>query len=633
MRARSAAAAGATTFRHPMPFGAEWRRDGVRFRLWAPAARAIEVVLGADGSRSLAMDAAGDGWFETVVADAGAGLQYRFRVDGGITVPDPASRFQPDDVHGPSAVVDPGAYSWKHPDWRGRPWHEAVIYEAHVGAFSPEGTFEGLRRRLGHLVDLGVTALELMPIADFPGRRNWGYDGVLPFAPDSAYGTPDDLKRLVDDAHGRGLMMFLDVVYNHFGPDGNYLHVYAPQFFTDRFATPWGAAIDYGRRAVRDFAIHNALCWLEEYRFDGLRLDAVHAIVDEQSPDILQELAETVRARIGDGRHVHLMLENEHNAAHRLERDPRGRPRHYVAQWNDDIHHALHVLATGEGDAYYADFADRPLDHLARCLAEGFAYQGEPFGHLGGAPRGEPSGHLPAAAFVGFLQNHDQVGNRALGDRIATLTPPAILRALTTILLLAPAPPLLFMGEEWGATEPFLFFCDFHDELADAVREGRRREFARFPAFRDSEARKRIPDPNAESTFARSRLDWGGVGSADRAAWLGLYRKLLGIRHREVTPRLAGMPGHAGAAGRFGPTGLRIDWRMGDGSTLVLLANLGSDPVPAATNAPHWRMIAATPPEAEAGATGGTLPPWSVVWYLDDAATIKAEPKPLGGDA
>ena len=621
------------TFPHAMPFGAELRRDGVRFRLWAPAARGVEVVLGVDGGRDVAMEPGGDGWFEAFVAGVQAGLVYKYRIDGGIEVPDPASRFQPTDAHGPSAVIDPEAYSWKHPDWRGRPWHEAVIYEAHVGAFSPEGTFEGLRRRLDHLVDLGVTALELMPIADFPGRRNWGYDGVLPFAPDSAYGTPEDLKRLIDDAHACGLMLLLDVVYNHFGPDGNYLHVYAPQFFTDRFSTPWGAAIDYGRREVRDFVIHNALYWLEEFRFDGLRLDAVHAIIDERSPDILQELAETVHRHIGTNRHVHLVLENERNDAHRLERDSRGRPQHYVAQWNDDIHHAFHVLATGEGDAYYADFVENPLDRLGRCLAEGFAFQGEPFAHLEGAERGEPSDHLPPAAFIGFLQNHDQVGNRAMGDRIVTLTLPEVLRAMAAILLVAPAPPLLFMGEEWGAAEPFLFFCDFHDELADSVREGRRREFAKFPAFRDPRVRERIPDPNAESTFLRSRLDWGGIGSVDGAAWLGLYRKLLGIRHREVAPRLAGMPGNAGAWQRFGLTGLRVDWRLGDGTRLVLTVNLGGQAALVPSIDPAWRTIAATTPEAEMDAAGGTLPPWSVVWYLDDAANIKTGPKSLGDDA
>ncbi len=601
---------------HAMPFGAEVTDEGVRFRLWAPAAREVEVVLEEADPRCVAMDPARDGWFETTVREARAGTLYRYRIDGRIEVPDPASRFQPEDVHGPSAVVDPDSYIWTNSAWTGRPWHEAVIYELHVGAFSPQGTFDGVRERLDHLVDLGVTAIELMPVADFSGKRNWGYDGVLPFAPDSSYGTPEDLKRLIDTAHGRGLMMFLDVVYNHFGPDGNYLHAYAPQFFTDRFETPWGAAIDFSRREVRDFFIHNALYWLEEFRFDGLRLDAVHAIVDESSPDILEELAETVHGHFGDGRLVHLVLENEHNAAHRLERDTKGNPRHYVAQWNDDIHHALHVLATGESAAYYTDFAERPLDHLVRCLTEGFAFQGESFSPREGAGRGEPSAHLPATAFLSFIQNHDQVGNRAFGERISALAEPDVLRALTAVMLLASSPPLLFMGEEWAAAEPFLFFCDFDDELSVAVREGRRREFAKFPEFRDENARERIPDPTAESTFVRSRLDWDQVGVSSHAAWLDHYRNLLLVRRQEVIPRLVGQQGNAAAARRFGTGGLQVDWRMGDGSRLILLANLADGETPVPTDGIGGRLIFATPAEAATAIESGSLPSWSVAWFL-----------------
>lgn len=601
---------------HAMPFGAEVQDGEVRFRLWAPAAKRVDVVLDDPRSLLVAMAPVGDGWFEAITTEARAGSLYRFRIDGQKEAPDPASRYQPNDVHGPSAVIDPTAFAWANREWRGRPWHEAVIYELHVGTFSPEGTFDGVRHHLDHLVDLGVTAVELMPIADFSGTRNWGYDGVLPFAPDSAYGTPDDLKRLVDAAHERGLMVFLDVVYNHFGPDGNWLHAYAPQFFTERIETPWGAAIDFSRREVRDFFIHNALYWLEEYRFDGLRLDAVHAIIDESAPDILDELAETVHRHFGDHRQVHLVLENEHNAAHRLERDETGHPRHYVAQWNDDIHHALHVLATGESVAYYTDFADRPIDHLIRCLSQGFAYQGEPFRHLGGAPRGEPCAHLPAGAFVSFIQNHDQIGNRALGERLSTLAEPHVLKALTAVMLLAPSPPLLFMGEEWGATEPFLFFCDFHDDLADAVREGRRQEFAKFPAFQDENARERIPDPNAESTFARSRLDWSRIQSAPHATWLEHYRQLLALRRKEVMPRLNGLTGKTATAQRFAEGGLCVTWRLGDGSQLVLTANLGDGTVSAPPLNAKRRMIFSTESETATSAGRDSLPPWSVAWFL-----------------
>jgi maltooligosyltrehalose trehalohydrolase len=597
------------SFVHAMPFGAEVRDEGVRFRLWAPAARQVEVLLEDGRPRARPMSDVGDGWFEAVVEAAVAGTPYRFRIDGEAVVPDPASRAQVDDVHGPSLVVDPRNHAWRHDGWRGRPWHEAVVYELHVGTFSPEGSFEGVRRRLDHLVDLGITAIELMPVADFPGRRGWGYDGVLPFAPDATYGTPDDLKRLVDAAHGRGLMMILDVVYNHFGPEGNHLHRYAPQWFTDRVRTPWGEAIDFSRREVRDFAIHNALYWTYEFRFDGLRLDAVHAIHDDGPTHVLDELAERVRRHVEPERFVHLVLENERNEARYLERAAGGEPRTYTAQWNDDVHHALHVLATEERSGYYAGYADRPLDHLARCLTEGFARQGDLPGE-GAVSAGTPSAHLPPSAFVSFLQNHDQVGNRAFGERLVELSEPRALRALSAVLLLAPQPPMLFMGEEWGADEPFLYFCDFHDELADAVREGRRLEFASFPAFRDEETRASIPDPNDEKTFRRSRLDWSWLGEPEHAAWLVHHRTLLEIRHREIVPRVPHVTPGAARAASFGTRGLDVRWPLDDGSTLWLRANLSDAPCDEATPWPSARWLY----PSEVGLESGPLPPWSVVW-------------------
>ena len=333
---------------HAMPFGAQVLDNGsVHFRLWAPAAQQVSLRLESAAAQSLPLLPLADGWFELTTTEAGASSLYRFQIDGKIEVPDPASRFQPQDVHGPSQVIAPSAFDWSDEHWRGRPWEEAVIYELHVGTFTPEGTFQVIERKLDYLRDLGVTALELMPVADFPGRRNWGYDGVLPFAPDSSYGSPEDLKRLVQAAHLKGLMIFLDVVYNHFGPEGNYLHTYAPQFFTNRHHTPWGDAINFdgpGSRIVRDFFIHNALYWLEEYHFDGLRLDAVHSIVDDSKPDILTELAQTVRERFGKDRFVHLILENADNRARCLDRSRSGAVELYDAQWNDDIHHAVHVL-------------------------------------------------------------------------------------------------------------------------------------------------------------------------------------------------------------------------------------------------------------------------------------------------
>ncbi len=600
---------------HAMPFGAEVADAGVRFRLWAPAAAAVELELESPGGPlRLPMPAAPGGWFERLSPEARAGTHYRFRIDGETRVPDPASRYQAGDVDGPSVVVDPRAYAWRDDGWSGRPWHEAVLYELHVGTFSPAGTFGGVRERLPYLADLGVTAIELMPVGDFPGRRNWGYDGVLPFAPDAAYGSPGDLKRLVDSAHALGLMMFLDVVYNHFGPSGNYLHAYAPQFFTDRLQTPWGGAIDFSRREVRDFFIHNALYWLVEYRCDGLRLDAVHAIVDESSPHILEELADAVRRRFDGRRHVHLVLENEHNEARYLERRPDGTPRRYTAQWNDDVHHCLHVLATGERAGYYEDYAGRPVDHLARCLSEGFARQGQLFSQRDGERRGEPSAHLPPDAFVAFLQNHDQVGNRAFGERLATLAGPQVLAALSALLLLAPGPPLLFMGEEWGTTEPFLFFCDFHDELADAVREGRRNEFARFPAFRDEATRLRIPDPNAEATFARSRLDWSQTNESGHARCLAHYRRLLHLRRGEVSPRLPAA--RAEPALRFDAGGLRASWTLAEGSVLLLLANLSAQRAEGVPHKPRGRPLFTTEEGLESCLARRELPPWSVAWFL-----------------
>jgi maltooligosyltrehalose trehalohydrolase len=453
-----------------------------------------------------------------------------------------------------------------------------------------------------------------MPLAEFPGRRNWGYDGVLPFAPDAAYGTPDDLKRLVQAAHGRGIMVFVDVVYNHFGPQGNYLGAYAPGFFTRSHETPWGDAIDFSggdRRPVRDFFVHNALYWFEEFHVDGLRLDAVHAIFDASCPHILDEIATAVRDGPGRAGHAHLVLENHNNAAHLLGHG-RGR---YDAQWNDDEHHTFHVILTGETDGYYGDFAPAPLSQLGRCLAEGFAYQGDPSAYAGGAARGEPSAQLPPRCFVPFLQNHDQIGNRAFGDRLTSLARPEALRAAVEILLLAPQPPLLFMGEEWGTRTPFPFFCDFSGPLAEAVTEGRRREFARFERFRDPAARTAIPDPCAEATFLAAKLDWSELPRPEHAAWLQLYRRLLHLRGEQVVPLFA----QSAAAGSFellGATGLDVRWRRAGAPTYRLLANLDSRPL-AAPVPPAAATIYASPgvePDAPA------LPRWSVVWSLESAA-------------
>lgn len=536
----------------PEPLGnGRWR-----FRLWAPGVEQLTLEL-SPLSASIRMERTEDGWF-VAEASAAPGHQYRYRLPSGLAVPDPASRAQAGDVHGWSLLVDPGAYRWRTDGWRGRAWEEAVVYELHAGLL---GGFAGVAEELPRLAALGVTAVELMPVADFSGTRNWGYDGVLPYAPASAYGTPRDLKALVDRAHELGLMMLLDVVYNHFGPDGNYLHSYAEDFFHAEIHTPWGAAIAFDRDPVRRFFLDNALMWLNEYRFDGLRLDAVHAIED---PSFLDFLLDEVRAAAEPGRHVHLVLENEHNDAGRIERG-------YTAQWNDDFHNVAHVILTGETSGYYRGFAERPTHRLARALAEGFVWQGSiPPG--ANKPRGTPSAHLPPTSFVSFLQNHDQIGNRALGERLTVLTERDRLRAATALLLLMPQIPLLFMGDEIGSESPFLFFTDFHDELAEAVREGRRGEFAHFPAFADRQARERIPDPNDLATFERSRPRPG----PDAEAWTALYRELLAIRAREIVPRLTGArPSGAEVAG---DGAVLARWRMGDGAELTIAVNLGEKP-------------------------------------------------------
>ena len=576
---------------HELSFGAELGPDGVRFRLWAPRANAVSLRLEGSSPTAIPMARDADGWFELTTPLAAAGARYRYVVDGA-AYPDPASRRQPEGVHGPSEVVDPQAHEWSDQSWHGRPWNEIVLYELHLGTFSETGDFAGAVDHLDHLCRLGVTAVELMPIAEFPGARNWGYDGVFPYAPSSRYGRPEALKALVEACHARGLAILLDVVYNHFGPEGNYLPALAPDFFTERHHTPWGAALDFSgprSRPVRDFFVQNALYWLEEHHFDGLRFDAVHAIFDEAAPDIIDEIGETVRRRITD-RDIHLVLENDRNEARRLARRGR-RVARFSGQWDDDLHHALHVLITGETAGFYGDYAMEPARYLGRALAEGFAYQGEASPFRGGAPRGEPSAELPATAFVAFLQNHDQIGNHPLGTRLAARTGEAALHAGVAIVLLSPQIPLLFMGEEWASRRPFAFFCDFEPGLARSVREGRRREFADFPEFRDDAARERIPDPTEAATFAMSRLDWSEPTLTDHSHWLERYRSLIAIRTREIVPRLAGMPPRAGRYQVVGDRALTVEWRLGDGSRLLLAANFSAETVAMPAQAGGGRML------------------------------------------
>ncbi|MBF0176324.1 MAG: DUF3459 domain-containing protein [Magnetococcales bacterium] len=667
---------------HRMPFGTHLQDDDTTsFRLWAPAARQVELCLTvAEGEIILPMQAEAEGWFTLSTGMAHAGSLYFFRIDGRQHVPDPVSRFQPRDVHGPSCVVNPLAWGWHDAGWQGRPWSEAVIYELHVGAFSPTGGYHGIIQRLPYLAELGITAIELMPLADFPGQYGWGYDGVLLFAPEATYGRPDDLKNLVACAHAHGIMVFLDVVYNHFGPEGNFLHLQAPDFFHPCRHTPWGVAMNFEGASsywIRQFFIHNALYWLEEYNMDGLRLDAVQAMLDDSRPHIVQELAAAVRCGPGAHRHIHLILENDDNAAHLLQSAPGGHPAgrdgethlphpdsaplpekpgsaplpekpgheslcqgfapnstralpwtrqgasppdpeawpgtewlplpRCQAQWNDDLHHVLHHMLTGETQGYYLDFRDHPLHHLGRALAEGFSFQGEPSPYRDGRLRGESSAHLPPTAFVSFLQNHDQVGNRLNADRIVGLAPFAAVRAATAIFLLAPQIPLLFMGQEWGCQQPFPFFCDLHNDLAAAVSAGRHREFEHSFRFQNARSWPPLPHPMAPDTFAAAQLEWDGLHTPEGQRWLALHKELFALRRREILPCLSLIGANAGRWRVYPGNVLVVTWRLVTGSRLTVLTNLSDRPLPAHPVA--GRCFYTT------HAVEQHLPPWYVGWF------------------
>ncbi|MDD5411273.1 MAG: malto-oligosyltrehalose trehalohydrolase [Methylobacter sp.] len=608
---------------HAMPFGAHILDDGrVNFRLWAPGADKVELCLQGDAPEIiLSMAAEAGGWYGIITELAGNGFYYQYRINDRRYVPDPASRYQPQDVEGSSQIIDPDSWQWQDAAWKGRPWEEAVFYELHVGTFTEQGTFAGVKERLDYLVDLGVTAIQLMPIADFPGRHNWGYDGVLSFAPDSSYGTPDELKDLIETAHAKGLMVFNDVVYSHFGPEGNYLHLYAPEFFTDRFHTPWGDAVNFVPEHdhwVRRFFIHNALYWLEEYYFDGLRFDAVHAIFDDSSPDILEELAEAVRLGPGYDRHVYLVLENDNNAARYLRHDPSLPHRYFDAQWNDDMHHVLHILLTGESTGYYQDYMQHPLRHLGRCLTEGFAYQGEESAYRNRKQRGEPCSDLPLTSFVSFLQNHDQIGNRALGERISDLCTQEALHAATAILLLSPSPPLLFMGQEWACSQPFTYFVDFPEELGEQVNQGRLQAFAKLPEFSADDMRQKIPLPNTVQTYQAAKLAWDELELEPHQQWFDYHRELLRLRHRHICPRLKGMASGSAQYRLLNDTALTVRWRLNDGSTLILVANLATKP--ARVDCPcAGEVLFASDSDVNQNLRQGSLSPWSVIFYLEEA--------------
>ncbi len=508
--------------------------DGVAFRVWAPASERVEVVVyGPDAERVEPLRPESGGYFSGHLPGLGAGARYRYRLDGGDAFPDPASRFQPDGVHGPSEVVDPAAHRWRDEGWGGLPLEAMVIYELHVGTFSPAGTFDGAAERLDELAELGVTAIEVMPIANFPGSRNWGYDGVNLYAPATAYGGPDGFKRLVDAAHERGIAVILDVVYNHLGPEGNYLPaVTGGAYFTDRHHTPWGDAVDYANPGVRDFVLRNVIHWVEEYHVDGLRLDATHAILDDSPVHILRDIADAVHSAAT--RPTLVIAEDERNER-RLVLPAEEGGYGLDAVWADDLHHELRRLAAGDSEGYYASYAGT-VDELETTLRRGWLFEGQHCPHAG-APRGASAEGIPPQRFVHCVQNHDQVGNRAFGERLTEQVAPAVYRALSALLLLSPYTPLLWMGQEWAASTPFLYFTDLPEELGRKVTAGRREEFGHFAAFRDPQVRERIPDPQARATFERSRLRWEERDSPGHAGVLALYRALLRLRRDEPALR------------------------------------------------------------------------------------------------
>ena len=560
-------------------FGPQLGADGTLFRLWAPDTDTCDLRVECEPPIAMTKDA--DGFFTVTVPDVGPGAAYRFHI-AGHDVPDPASRGQKDDVDGWS-LVQPAF----EPPGRSAPlpWTQAVIAEVHIGTATPEGSYLALINRLDHYRDSGFTVIELMPVADCPGRWNWGYDGVLLFAPNRAYGKPQELREFIDAAHERGLKVMLDVVYNHFGPSGNYLPLYAKSFFRDDIHTPWGAAIDLENPVVRAFFVENAQYWLHDLDFDGLRFDAVHALATKGVETFLRELAAGCRAVKPD---AYLVLENHDNVSGWMTQDDTL----YTAQWNDDWHHVFHVLASGETNGYYAPYADDTVNSAARALTEGFVFQGEPYPRADGHPRGTPSTALPPDAFVSFIQNHDHIGNRPLGDRLTSMVDPERLALMRFILMLSPQIPLLFMGEEAMLKTPFPFFCDFTGDLAEAVRTGRRSEFSDFFKHHSADS---FPDPLDPQTFVSAQLRGEDFRTPEAEEALDAFCRLAFARRTLVWP-LTATPYEQAEYARTGDA-LLVSWYF-EGGTLVMALNPGAGPV--AMDAPP------EPPHERIGEVAGT---------------------------
>ncbi|VTU01560.1 malto-oligosyltrehalose trehalohydrolase : Malto-oligosyltrehalose trehalohydrolase OS=Singulisphaera acidiphila (strain ATCC BAA-1392 / DSM 18658 / VKM B-2454 / MOB10) GN=Sinac_2834 PE=3 SV=1: CBM_48: Alpha-amylase: DUF3459 [Gemmataceae bacterium] len=564
--------------------------DGVHFRVWAPEAEAVELVI-EGGPEPVSMRKSRDGVFAATVARARPGTRYKYRIDGRGPFPDPASRFQPDGVHGPSEVIDPAAFAWTDAGWKGPDPDALAIYELHVGTFTPAGTFAAATEALPALADLGVTAVELMPLADFPGERGWGYDGVSLYAPARCYGRPDDLRRFVDAAHRLGLAVLVDAVYNHLGPDGNYLSCFSPYYFSTTHQTDWGTGPNFDgdhSTQVEDFFVENALHWVHEYHVDGFRLDATHAMMDEGERHVLDLLTDRVH-EAGDhyGRRTLVIAEDERNLTTLVR--PRGAGGFGMdGVWADDLHHQIRRAVAGDKDGYYADYTGSAQD-IAETLRKGWFYCGQPSPRRR-VPRGtDPAGIAPGR-FVVCIQNHDQIGNRAFGERLNHQIDRAAYRAASALLLTAPQTPLLFMGQEWAASSPFLYFTDHHPELGALVTEGRRREFRHFPAFTDPIVRVRIPDPQAAATFLASKLNWGERDREPHAGMLRLYRDLLNLRRTEPALRAGGT--HDARAAAEGAVLVRRTARPSGAGLLVVVALAPGAVV--AVNEPGWAVVLTT---------------------------------------
>jgi len=610
-----------------LPIGAEPQLGGgVHFRLWAPRCR--EVVVEIEGFEPAALESEIGGYFSLWSLPARAGMRYRFRLDRGERAfPDPASRFQPEGPHGPSEIVDPGDVAWTDGAWRGRTREQLVIYEMHVGTFTPDGSWESASRELPALAELGITCLEIMPVAEFPGRFGWGYDGVNLFAPTRLYGRPMDFRRFVDRAHALGIAVILDVVYNHFGPDGNYLKLFSAAYFTDRYDNEWGEAINFDgpdSGPTREFFVANAGYWINEYHLDGLRLDATQAIFDRSEDHIIAAVARQVRSA-GRGRSTFVVAENEPQHA-KLARPAEHGGYGLDALWNDDFHHSAMVALTGHHEAYYSDYRGRPSEFVA-AAKHGFLYQGQRYQWQRNA-RGTPTFDLPAESFVVFLQNHDQIANSGTGERCHALTSPGRLRAMTAYFLLMPGIPMLFQGQEFGASSPFFYFADHESGLSHDVREGRRRSLAQFPSLATSEMRAELADPGGIDTFRRSVID---LGERQRHASIyALHRDLLELRRTD--PVLGQRPCRIdGAALTDEAWMLRFFSRSG--ADRLLIVNLGRDlllgPAPEPLLAPiegqAWRLLWSS--EAPVyGGSGGPAQDAVGDWLISGQSAIVLTP-------